>query len=572
MHLSSLSQAVAGIASLVLVSFAPNAAAQSTEIGAKAYAFDVGRTTLGAGRWAESQNRTIKYLLSVEPDRLLRNFRLNHRLPTEGAEINSGWDAPDFPFRTHAQGHYLTAWAQCWAVLGNEECRDRAVYFVEELAKAQANNEAAGFNKGYLSGFPETEISKVENRTLNNGNVPYYALHKTLAGLLDVWKLTGSETARDVLLEFSGWVDWRTGRLSYAAMQSMMATEFGGMNEVMADVFHATGDERWLKVAQRFDHAAVFDPLAANVDRLNGTHANTQVPKWIGAAREYKATGTQRYLDIAKTAWGFTVNQHSYAIGGNSQAEHFRPPNAIAGYLREDTAETCNTYNMLKLTRELWTIDTEDSAYFDFYERALINHLIGVQDPKNDHGHITYFTPLNPGGTRGIGPAWGGGTWSTDYASFWCCQVTSLETFTKLADSVYFRSPEDDTLFVNQFTPSRLDWSERDVVVVQDTMFPEGESSTLTVQGSGEWTMAIRIPAWAQNPAITINGEDADIAVKSGSYASITREWKDGDKVEVKVPFGLYTVEALDDADLVAVAFGPHILAADFVRIHARTR
>jgi DUF1680 family protein len=540
------------------------AAAQSTEIGAKAYPFIIGRVTLGEGRWAESQNRTIAYLLNVDTDRLLRNFKLNHGLSPEGITANRGWDAPDFPFRTHAQGHYLTAWAHCWAVLGNEECRDKAVYFVSELAKCQDNNEKAGFNKGYLSGFPESEIEKVENRTLNNGNVPWYALHKTLAGVLDVWRYAGDETARDVLLEFSAWVDWRTGRLSYDAMQRMMATEFGGMNEVMADVFHATGDERWLEVAQRFDHAAVFDPLAANEDRLNGSHANTQVPKWIGAAREYKATGTQRYLDIARNAWKFTVHEHSYAIGGNSQAEHFRPPNAIAGYLREDTAETCNTYNMLKLTRELWTIDPSDSTYFDFYERALINHLVGVQDPQSDHGHITYFTPLNPGGRRGIGPAWGGGTWSTDYESFWCCQVTSLETFTKLADSVYFRSAEDDTLYVNQFTPSRLDWSEREVVVVQDTAFPDGETSTLTIDGKGIWTLAVRIPAWAGGATITVNGEDADVETKPGSYAHIEREWASGDKVAIKIPFGLYTVAALDDENLVAVAFGPHILAGDY--------
>lgn len=174
---------------------------------------------------------------------------------------------------------------------------------VAELAKCQANNEAAGFNTGYLSGFPESEIDKVENRTLNNGNVPYYAIHKTLAGLLDVWRFIGDENARDVLLEATAWVDTRTSRLSYQQMQTMMQTEFGGMNEILADVYHQTGDDRWLEVAQRFDHAAVFDPLAENIDRLSGLHANTQVPKWIGAVREFKATGTSRYLDIASNAW-----------------------------------------------------------------------------------------------------------------------------------------------------------------------------------------------------------------------------------------------------------------------------
>lgn len=199
----------------------------------------------------------------------------------------------------------------------------------------------------------------------------------------------------------------------------MMGTEFGGMNDVMTEIYYWTGDSRYLAAAQRFDHAVVFDPLALNQDKLNGLHANTQVPKWIGAAREYKQTGNTKYLDIARNAWNFTVGAHTYAIGGNSQSEHFRAPNAIAGFLNQDTAEACNSYNMLKLTRELWTIDPA-ASYFDFHERAVLNHLLGQQDPSSSHGHITYFTPLNAGGKRGVGPAWGGGTWSTDCESAWC--------------------------------------------------------------------------------------------------------------------------------------------------------
>ncbi len=200
----------------------------------------------------------------------------------------------------------------------------------------------------------------------------------------------------------------------------MMSTEFGGMNDVLAELYYWDGDERWLEAARRFDHAAVFDPLAAAQDRLSGLHANTQVPKWVGAAREYKQTGIARYRDVAQNAWEMTVRAHTYAIGGNSQAEHFRDPGAIASRLTTDTCEACNTYNMLKLTRELWTLSPPDesssssSEYFDFYEHALINHLLGQQDPSSAHGHFTYFTPLNPGGRRGVGPAWGGGTWSTD--------------------------------------------------------------------------------------------------------------------------------------------------------------
>ncbi|KAF6806772.1 secreted protein, partial [Colletotrichum sojae] len=462
------------------------------EQGVSAWAFDMSEVSLSSGRLFDNQARTVNYIKWVDVERLLYNFRKNHGLSTNNAQPNGGWDAPDFPFRTHFQGHFLNAWAYCWAQLRDEECRDRAVYFSAELAKCQANNENAGFNAGYLSGFPESEIDAVEQRTLSNGNVPYYAIHKTMAGLLDVWRHVGDDNARDVLLAMAAWVDLRTGKLTYDQMQAMMATEFGGMNEVMADIFHQTGDDRWLTVAQRFDHAAIVDPLVANRDALNGLHANTQVPKWIGASREYKATGDAKYQDIARNAWNMTVAAHTYAIGGNSQAEHFRPPHAIAAHLAEDTAEACNTYNMLKLTRELWLTNPSVSSYFDFYERALLNHLLGQQDPADDHGHVTYFTPLKPGGRRGVGPAWGGGTWSTDYDSFWCCQGTGLETNTKLADSIYFR--DASALYVNLFIPSVLRWIEKGVTVTQETDFPRGDQVTLKIAGSGKFTLRVRIP------------------------------------------------------------------------------
>lgn len=404
------------------------------ETGIQASLFDMSQVKLTNSRWLSNQDRTLTYLKSVDPDRLLYVFRNNHGLSTEGSEPCGGWDAPDFPFRSHMQGHVLTAWSQCWSNLQDPECRDRAIYFVNELAQCQANNEAAGFNPGYLSGFPESEIDKVENRTLDNGNVPYYAIHKTLVGLLDVWRHIGegngetptTTAAKNTLISLAEWVHSRMESLTYAQTQAMLQTEFGGMSDVLTEIYHWTGDTRFLETAALFDHALVLDPLAAGRDELSGLHANTQVPKWIGAIRQYKATGQQRYLDIARNAWEMTARHHSYAIGGNSQAEHFRDPDAIAGFLEEDTCEACNSYNMLKLTRELWTVSPDDddstagaeTALFDFYERAMLNHLLGQQHPGSNHGHVTYFTPLNPGGIRGVGPAWGGGTWSTDCTLF----------------------------------------------------------------------------------------------------------------------------------------------------------
>jgi DUF1680 family protein len=535
-----------------------------TDIGVSAYPFDLGQVRLTTSRWLDNQNRTLSYLRFVDVDRLLYNFRANHRLPTNGAAATGGWDAPNFPFRTHVQGHFLTAWAQAWAVLGDTTCRDKANHMVAELAKCQANNGVAGFNAGYLSGFPESEFTALEQRTLSNGNVPYYCIHKTLAGLLDAWRYIGNTQARDVLLALAGWVDWRTGRLTSAQMQAMLGTEFGGMNAVLTDLYQQTGTARWLTAAQRFDHAAVLNPLASNQDQLNGLHANTQVPKWVGAAREYKATGTTRYRDIAGSAWNICVNAHTYVIGGNSQAEHFRAPNAIAQYLSQDTCEQCNTYNMLKLTRELWLIDPNRVALFDFYERALLNHLIGAQNPADARGHITYFTPLNPGGRRGVGPAWGGGTWSTDYNSFWCCQGTGIETNTKLMDSIYFY--DGSTLTVNLFMPSVLTWSQRGITVTQTTSYPANDTTTLTVTGSagGTWTMRVRIPAWASGATVTVNGTPQNIATTPGTYAAISRTWASGDTVTVRLPMQVVMRAANDNPNVAAITYGPVVLSGNY--------
>ncbi|KAJ8112836.1 hypothetical protein OPT61_g4893 [Boeremia exigua] len=531
-------------------------------LGVSASPFNINDVSLVSSRFMDNQNRTLNYLKSINLDRLLYVFRSNHKLSTKGATPNGGWDAPDFPFRSHMQGHFLTAWAQCYAQLGDTTCKDRANSFAAELLACQNNNAAAGFAAGYLSGFPESEFDKLEKRTLSNGNVPYYAIHKTMAGLLDVYRWIGDQNAKNALLAFAAWVDTRTSKLTTDQMQRMLGTEFGGMNEIMADIYHQTGEKRWLDVAQRFDHTAVFNPLASNQDQLNGLHANTQVPKWIGAAREFKATGNTRYADIARNAWAMTVNAHTYAIGANSQSEHFHEPNGIAAYLNSDTAEGCNTYNMLKLTRELFAMDPSNTKYFDFYEQALINHMLGQQDPSTPHGHITYFTSLNPGGRRGVGPAWGGGTWSTDYDSHWCCQGTGIETNTKMQDSIYFF--DDAGLYVNLFIPSALAWKARGVTVRQSTTFPAGDVTTLTVTGSGTWDMRIRIPSWTKGASIAVNGASQAIAANPGTYATISRAWKSGDTVTIKLPMSLRIISANDNKSIGALAYGPTILSGNY--------
>lgn len=547
-----------GVVSPVLGQAAPPV---TTDLDTSAYVFDISQVTLNDGRWHENQNRTLTYLKFVDPERMLYVFRNNHGVSTNGATPNTGWDDPTFPFRSHMQGHMLSAWSQCYASLKDTTCRDRATYLADELLKCQDNNAAVGFNAGYLSGFPESDFDALENGTLTSGNVPYYAVHKTMQGLLDVWRNIGDPSAEAVLLALAGWVDTRTSKLSTSQMQTILNTEFGGMADVLTDLYRQTGDAKWITVAQRFDHAAVFDPLAADEDQLDGLHANTQVPKWIGATREYQATGDSRYLDIAKNAWDITVNHHSYAIGGNSQAEHFHGPDEIAGYLDTDTCEHCNSYNMLKLTKQLWTLDP-DPSYFDFYERALINHLIGAQNQYDSHGPITYFTSLNPGGTRGLGPAWGGGTWSDDYGSFWCCQGTGLEQNTKLMDSIY--AYDSSSLYVNLFTPSTLDWSQNGVTITQSTAFPVSDTSTLTISGSGTFDLKIRIPSWTSDASISVNGVVQNISTAPGSYAAISGTWADGDTVTVQLPMALRLVPANDDNTLAAVAYGPTVLSGNY--------
>ena len=524
--------------------------------------FDISQVTLNAGRLNENQQRSLAYLKFVDVNRMLYVYRNNHKLSTNGATANSGWDDVSFAFRGHVQGHLLSAWAQCYATLKDSTCKSQATTMTAAMVQCQANNGVAGYATGYLSGFPESDFTALEQGTLTSGNVPYYVIHKTLAGLVDVWKNIGDSNAKTACLALAGWVDARTSKLSYSQMQQVLNTEHGGMIEVLTDIYFQTGDTKWLTTASRFYHASVLNPLAANQDNLNGLHGNTQVPKWIGAAREYKATGNSTMLSIARNAWTITTSAHAYAFGGITEGEHFHAANAISSYLDADTAELCDSYNMLKLTRELFTIDPSTTAYFDFYERTLYNHVVGAQDPTSSHGAITYFTSLNPGSKRGLGPAWGGGTWNTDYSSFWCCHGTGLEANTKHMDSIYFYDSSD--IYVNLFHSSTVNWAAKNIQLTQTTTYPIVNSTSIKVTGSGTFALKIRIPSWTTSGAsITINGSPASgVTAKPGSYASVSRSWSSGDVVVVNLPMGFRTIAANDNPSVAAVAYGPVVLAA----------
>jgi DUF1680 family protein len=319
------------------------------------------------GPFLEAQRRDVSYLLRLDPDRLLHTFRLNADLPTAAKPLG-GWEAPEVDLRGHTLGHYLTACALMYEATGDERLKQRALAITVELRKVQQALEEKGSSPGYLSAFPESFFDRLEKR--QNVWAPYYTIHKILAGVLDVHRVTGDAAALDIARAIAGWVGLRASRLSDEQWQAMLDSEFGGMHEALTELYRRTKDPEHLRLARLFDHHSVFDPLARGEDPLDGLHANTQIPKAIGAALDCELTGEPRYCEVAKTFWERVALHRSYVIGGHSEYEHFFPLAHFSRHIGIKTAETCNTYNMLKLTRLLFELDAEPSR-IDFYERAL---------------------------------------------------------------------------------------------------------------------------------------------------------------------------------------------------------
>jgi DUF1680 family protein len=526
-------------------------AAARPDAGVSVFAFPLSAVRLLPGPFQANAGRTQSYLSFLDPDRLLHTFRRNVGLPSSAAPVG-GWETPTTELRGHSTGHLLTALAQAYASTGTAAFKTKADYLVGTLASCQARAGAAGFNPGYLSAYPESFIDRVEAR--QSVWAPYYTLHKIMAGLLDAHLLAGNAQALDVLTKMAGWVKLRNDRLSSAQRQAMLDTEFGGMNEVLANLYQLTGNPAHLATARYFDHARIFDPLAAGTDALAGFHANTQIPKAIGAIREFHATGETRYRDIAANFWDIVVGRHSYVIGGNSNGEFFKAPNRIARELSDSTCETCNTYNMLKLTRQLFFTNPARADYLDYYEKALFNQILGQQDPASAHGFVAYYQPLRAGGTK---------TYSNDYNNFTCDHGTGMESNTKYADSIYFVAAAD-TLYVNLFIASVLTWPGRGVTIRQDTTFPDAGSTRLTVTGSGTFTVKVRIPAWATGAELRVNGAVQAGASTPGRYATLTRAWASGDVVDLTLPMRLTRPATPDDATVQAVQVGPIVLAGGY--------
>ncbi len=508
------------------------------------WAFDLKDVRLRPGPFQHAQDLDRQYLLSLDVDRLLHNFRLNAGLPSSAQPLG-GWEEPKGELRGHFVGHYLSACALMYASTGDPRLKQNGARVVAGLAQCQQK-----LGTGYLSAFPESFLDRVEHQ--QPVWAPWYTLHKILAGLLDMYVHCGNQQALQCATRFGDWVQQRTDRLSDEQMQRMLENEQGGISEALANLYALTGATKYLRLAQRFNHLAVLEPAAQEQDRLTGLHANTQIPKFIGAARQYELTGQAWLKTAALFFWNTVVKERSYVIGGDSDAEHFSPKERLSQALGPNTTETCNTYNMLKLTRHLFCWEPR-AEYADYYERALYNQILASQNP--DTGMMCYYVPLRSGSQK---------RYNTPLTSFWCCTGTGVENHAKYGDSIYFHD-EGRNLYCNLFIASDLRWDKLGLRLRQDTAFPDQGRTRLlfTTRTATPLTLHVRRPAWATSGfAVRVNGHTQSLTASPGSYVVLNRAWRTGDRVEVALPFHPHTEGFADDPHRVALLNGPLVLCA----------
>jgi DUF1680 family protein len=515
----------------------------------------------------QNQARNTTYLMFLEPERMLRSFRLNYGLSSP-AEPLGGWEKPDSQIRGHMTGHLLSGLALTYASTSDEAARIRGRYLVGQLATLQARATTAGFHPGYLSAFPEVYFDWLEQG--KSVWSPYYMIHKYLAGMIDQYQLAGDDQALNVACQLADWVGWRTGRLSYGQMQMVLQTEFGGLPEALANLYTITGRERYLATAQRFYHAAVLDPLAEGLDTLPGLQANVTTPKIIACVRMWEETGSGKYHDIAQNFWDIVTGHHVYVIGGVGNYEHFQLPDVVAAQLSNFTCENCVSYNMLKLTRLLHFHQLTRVDMIDYYERTLFNQMLGEQDPTSPHGFNCYYTGLSAGAFKrqplNYFPAGNPGAYATDWDTFTCDTATGLETQAKFADSIYTR--DADGVYVNLFIPSQV--RAGGLTLRQVTGFPDDPATRLSVvSGAATMTLRVRVPKWVAGPPVVrlngalvnLNGGIVPAAPQPGGWIALRRRWRTGDSLEVTLPMRLAFEPTPDHPSVQAVTYGPVVLA-----------
>ncbi len=505
----------------------------------KAVPFSMAEVRLLPGFWKEMMELDRSYLYSLPNDRLAYNFRVTAGLPTD-ADPLGGWEAPDCELRGHYVGHYLSSCALLHASTGDMPIKAKADDLVAILAECQAKD-------GYLSAYPVTFFGKLRNH--EHIWAPFYTYHKILAGMIDMYEHTGNKQALDVALKMGDWADAYSRPIPGDEWQRMLLVEQGGMNEAAFNLYAISGNVKYRDLAYRFEHKKIFDPLAANEDKLDGNHANTNIPKVIGAIRGYELTGDPRYLAIAQNFYRIITEHHTYCTGGTSNGEFWHKPDAIASQLGPAAEECCCSYNMMKLSRHLFG-QSPDARHFDYYERMLYNVRYGTQDRN---GMLMYYVSLKPGLYK---------TFGTQFDSFWCCTGTGSEEYAKLNDSIYFH--DADSVFVNLFIPSKLDWKERGLQLRQTTNFPHEERTTLTVDAAPSKTTAlkIRVPYWAtKGVTVAINGQPVTVEATPTTYLTLHHDWKAGDVITVDMPMPLHIDQAPDDKQVQAAMYGPLVLA-----------
>ena len=516
--------------------------------------FPVSDVRLTSGMFKHAEDLDICYLMGLNPDRLLAPYMKEAGLKPK-AENYPNWENTGLD--GHIGGHYLSALSYMYASTGNEEIGKRLDYFLSELKRCQ---DASG--NGYLCGVPdgktiwnEIKEGKINANPfgLNDRWVPLYNIHKTYAGLRDAYLVAGKEEAKGMLVALTDWMMNIVSGLTDEQIQDMLRSEHGGLNEVFADVYAITGDEKYLELAKRFSHRFILDPLVEKNDMLTGNHANTQIPKVIGFKRIADLDGNQEWSSASEFFWNTVVENRSVSIGGNSVREHFHKSDDFSSMMTsEQGPETCNTYNMLRLTKLLYGT-SGDVNYMDYYERALYNHILSSQNPVQ--GGFVYFTPMRSGHYR---------VYSQPQNCFWCCVGSGMENHARYGEMIY--ASRDNELIVNLFISSVLNWEETGMSFIQETSFPEKEQTRVIVKSEKPRKMKIsfRCPEWLdkEKAEFKVNGEKVETVFDYGYY-TINRKWKDGDAVEMSLPMTLRAVQLPDKSPYYSFMYGPVVLAAD---------
>ena len=507
---------------------------------------------LTGGPFKNAQDVDQRYILALDPDKLLAPYRIDAGLPLKASRYGN-WESSGLD--GHIGGHYLSALAMLYASTGDPELKNRLDYMVDQLAQCQAKN-----GNGYVGGIPQGKVfwarihqGDIDGSSfgLNNTWVPLYNIHKLFAGLRDAYEYAGNQQAKQVLIGLGNWFVELIKPLSDEQIQQVLRTEHGGINESFADLYILTSDKKFLETAQRISHRAILEPLLAKQDKLTGLHANTQIPKVIGFEKIATLTGKEDWSEAARYFWQKVSQTRSVAFGGNSVREHFNPTNDFSQVLTSNQGpETCNSFNMLRLSKALF-LDKNDASYLDYYERTLYNHILSSQHPEK--GGFVYFTPIRPNHYR---------VYSQPETSMWCCVGSGIENHTKYGELIYSHLAND--LFVNLFIPSTVNWSDTGIKVSQRTDFPYQNESELVVESSKpqEFSLNIRYPKWAENFVILVNGKKQPINGKPAGYVAVRRKWRSGDTVKVR--FGTSTrLEYLPDgSNWAAFVNGPIVLAA----------